>query len=212
MARVPYGGPGSRKKGWRLGRLGVGGLAVAGLACASGGDPASSASATFGDPTFGMTAGMTVSMDDGSGEEDSGDDGSADDGSADDDSADDGSGDDGSGDDGEASTTSEPVDGDQPDNGMYSHCTMVGECVGLNTCVTILDAEGNPFDGFCSNDMCEDPAADCDPSPGGDATPTCVNITLGGEPATACALDCTGGLSCPNGMVCYEDDGVPVCA
>lgn len=182
--------------------------------CASGADPEPGAG-SFGDPTYNpvMTAAMTAA----------GDDAADDDSDGSDDAVTSDGGDTGEGDTvNPNNATSEAGDDDtddgnagdgpQPEDGMYSHCLSTAECVGVNTCVTIFDAEGEPFDGFCTLDNCTDAATDCEPSPGGDVAPVCVEITLNGNPASACALDCVGGKVCPNGMTCYEDDGIPVCA
>ena len=181
-------------------------LAMAG-ACASGGDPNSGNMTTFGEgqPTAGMTT-MPPTDDDDDTDGDDDDDTEGDDDDDDDD------------DDGTGSLPAETGDDDddavggQPENGMYSHCLTTAECVGLNTCITIFDDQGQAFDGFCTQDNCVDPVADCDPTPGGDVMPVCAEIQLNGRPATACALSCAGGLTCPADMICYEDDGVPYCA
>lgn len=171
-------------------------------ACASGAEPESGSGLTsFGQPTATMTT-MSASDDD-------------DDTEGDDDDEADTEGDDD--DDATGSLPAETGDDDddgteQPSSGMYSDCLSTAECVGLNTCITIFDDQGQPFDGFCTRDNCQDPVADCDPTPGGDVMPVCAEIQLNGMPATACALSCAGGLTCPSGMICYEDDGVPYCA
>ncbi len=187
-------------------------MASAGIAalvgCASGEMP--EPTTTFGDPTYPMmTVGMTSPADDGM---DSGDDGGTSDTEGTEAGADDGDASGGTDNASDTAADDTPSNTEQPDNGMYSDCLSTAECVGVNTCVTIFDMAGDPFDGFCTLDNCSDPAMDCDPSPGGDVTPTCVEITLNGSPASACALGCSGGLTCPDGMVCYEDDGIPVCA
>lgn len=102
--------------------------------------------------------------------------------------------------------------GMQPADGMYSDCLMAAQCVGLNTCVTILDMMDAPIDGFCSNNGCQVPATDCDPTPGGTAVPFCMMVTLNDNPDTACALDCAGGATCPGGMMCWDLGGTSVCA
>jgi len=185
----------------------VAALGLALGACASGADPESGSGLTsFGQPTATMTT-MSPSTDDDDDAETEGDDDDEDDDDDDDD------------DDGTGSLPAETGDDDdddngdseQPANGMYSHCLTTAECVGLNTCIRILDEQGEALDGFCTQDNCQDPVADCDPAPGGDVMPVCAEVPLNGMPATVCALSCTGGLTCPGGMICYEDDGVPYC-
>jgi hypothetical protein len=96
---------------------------------------------------------------------------------------------------------------------MYSDCLDVADCVGQTTCVTIDDAGMNPADGFCTTAPCTDPGTDCNPSPGGTAEPICIEISVGGNPAMGCALDCSAGKTCPNGMLCYTLPGSgDVCA
>ena len=85
---------------------------------------------------------------------------------------------------------------EQPDDGMYSHCTSAAQCVGLNLCVVVA-----VDDGFCSTTPCTD-AASCVASPGGTAMPTCAEVMVGMAMSTACALDCSGGKTCPGGMIC----------
>src|SRR5688572_16843957 len=79
---------------------------------------------------------------------------------------------------------------EQPENGMYAHCTGV-PCVGTTYCIT-----ATPDDGFCTND-CESPGVSCDSMPGGTASPICLTVTQG----TVCALDCSAGQTCPGGMI-----------
>lgn len=99
--------------------------------------------------------------------------------------------------------------GMQPQDGMYSPCLTAQEC-GMTPilCITILDAMMNPTDGFCSETGCANPAVDCNPSPGGTATPRCMPVTVNDMPSAACALDCSNGLVCPPPMQCYELNGV----
>jgi hypothetical protein len=92
-----------------------------------------------------------------------------------------------------------PPDGAQPGAGMYAPCLDAGACPGLGACFQTLDATTMmPSDGFCTIVGCADPALDCDPSPGGTAVPACY--TTGGS--SVCALDCSGGATCPTGMTC----------
>ncbi|MBX7084406.1 MAG: hypothetical protein K1X88_34690 [Nannocystaceae bacterium] len=104
--------------------------------------------------------------------------------------------------------------GMQPADGMYSPCTTAQEC-GFTPilCITIVDMMGNPVDGFCSETGCQNPAVDCDPTPGGTATPICVPVSLDGMDEQACALDCSGGKVCPQPMSCNNVMGLGmVCA
>lgn len=104
--------------------------------------------------------------------------------------------------------------GTQPDDGMYSPCSTPQEC-GFTPilCITIQDMMGTPQDGFCSQTGCVSPAVDCAASPGGTATPTCVPVTIDGAPEQACALDCSGGKTCPPPMSCYDVMGLGmICA
>jgi hypothetical protein len=104
--------------------------------------------------------------------------------------------------------------GMQPADGMYSPCTTARQC-GFTPilCITIVDMMGNAVDGFCSETGCQNPALDCDPSPGGTATPICVPVSLDGNAEQACALDCSGGKSCPQPMACNNVMGLGmVCA
>lgn len=103
-----------------------------------------------------------------------------------------------------ASTGAPPVD-EQPEDGMYSACAGVGDCIGLNTCVLAGAV------GFCSNTGCADPVANCDPNPSATATApaTCVDNGAGLQ---VCALSCAGGQSCPGGMDCVALGATMVCA
>jgi hypothetical protein len=79
---------------------------------------------------------------------------------------------------------------------MYANCLIAADCPGLLGCATI----GDPVtDGYCT-DQCAGAGnpAGCDPVPGGTATLTCT--VLSGY--NLCALDCSGGKTCPGGMVC----------
>lgn len=108
----------------------------------------------------------------------------------------------GTGDGGSSGTM--PVD-EQPENGMYSECAGVGDCVGLTTCVVVGAT------GFCSNGGCADPVQDCDPNPSATSTapPLCVDNGAG---LMVCALSCAGGQVCPGGMACMPIGATMVCA
>lgn len=159
------------------------------------------------DKSFGMitagapmtaSAGMPTSGGDDSG---SGDDGSGDDG-ADDGSADDGGSGSGSSGDAGGSTASDTgsMGGMQPADGVYSACASAAECAGAVYCVPMGD-------GFCTV-ACAAPT-DC-PAPPTAATPTvCIPITM--PAASVCALDCSGGQTCPAPMECTAVEGAMVC-
>jgi hypothetical protein len=111
----------------------------------------------------------------------------------------------GSGSDGDSGSTGvAPVD-EQPDNGMYSECTGVGDCIGLTTCVLVGAT------GFCSNAGCANPVADCDLNPGATSTAPaqCVDNGAGLQ---VCALSCALGQTCPGGMACMPLGATMVCA
>jgi len=97
---------------------------------------------------------------------------------------------------------------EQPEDGMYSECASVANCIGLTTCVIVPGAEGG---GFCSNTGCGNPGADCDPNPGATATaaPDCIDD---GSGALVCALSCAGDLTCPEGMQCLPVGVTMACA
>jgi hypothetical protein len=101
-------------------------------------------------------------------------------------------------------STGSPVE-EQPEDGMYSECADVGNCIGLTTCV-LAGASG-----FCSNAGCADPVVDCEPNPGATSTapPACVDNGAGLQ---VCALSCATGQSCPGGMDCVALGAAMVCA
>ncbi len=144
--------------------------------------------ATTVDPTASTTDAVSTSADDDGGTTmaDSGDDGSGTSAATD------------------AGTTG-GVD-EQPDSGMYSHCTSVAQCVGLNICVVVA-----ADDGYCSTTPCTDPTTSCVASPGGTAIPACVDVMVGMAMSTACALDCSAGKTCPGGMICAALGAAMVC-
>lgn len=116
------------------------------------------------------------------------------------------------------STTGPPVCNDVPGN--YADCLGVGNvvdttgCAGANNCIT----GGDPtIAGVCSVTPCVD-TCDCPGAPAtGNAPIACDAITGGVE--QFCYLDCSGGQTCPTGMICFADlacvwpgegaDGVP---
>jgi hypothetical protein len=81
----------------------------------------------------------------------------------------------------------------------------------LPLCIQITDANDAITHGFCTNDTCANPATDCDPAPSGTATPACVDVDVGGTPASACYLDCAAG-DCPAGMECIDVSVAQLCA
>lgn len=102
--------------------------------------------------------------------------------------------------------------GMQPDDGMYAPCTIPRDCgFAPELCITLSDMDGMVLDGFCSETTCNNPAVDCDPSPGGTAPPACLDVTVDGMADTACVLDCTGGATCPTGMTCYSLGAMSIC-
>lgn len=110
-------------------------------------------------------------------------------------------------------TTAAPPDGTQPDDGMYSSCSVPEDCgFAPMLCITVTDMQMMLLGGFCSQTPCSDPVVDCLPSPGGTAVPTCMPVTVNDVAQQACALDCTGGKTCPPPMQCYPLAGGSVCA
>ncbi len=105
-----------------------------------------------------------------------------------------------------AADTANTSGGGQPADGMYSACETPAECFGLITCFVVQVG-----DGFCTNTGCPD-ATVCDASPGGTATPACVTVQIGGNPQQVCALDCSGGKTCPSPMECLTLVGQMLCA
>lgn len=147
----------------------------------------------------GSATAAATSTGDGDGTEGSGTEAPSDDATAGDDATSTGTSDSGG-------SSTGPMTDPQPADGMYSHCVLINDCVGLTTCVLATDE-----DGFCSNNGCMDPVADCDPSPGGTATVTCIEYAVQIVPEDVCALDCSGGATCPAGMECQDVQGNLVC-
>jgi len=89
-----------------------------------------------------------------------------------------------------------PIENAQP---QYGDCINVGDCdLGL-TCVS--DTEGT-F-GWCGTLDCADDT-ECQPPPAtGDAPAACIDVN--GMGFIACALDCSMGQTCPDGMTCFSD-------
>lgn len=86
----------------------------------------------------------------------------------------------------------------QPPSGqLYSHCLDNSGCPGLDGCLTIVDDMQIVVDGFCTNFCAMN--SECNGiATGGSAMPLCHE----GVQSTFCALDCAGGLTCPQGMSC----------
>ncbi len=104
-------------------------------------------------------------------------------------------------------TSGSPVD-EQPDSGLYSECSMLADCIGLDTCVLVTGAEG--AGGFCTRDECMNPAAECGITPGESATALPACVANGKD--MVCALRCTGEETCPGGMQCLALGAEMVCA
>jgi hypothetical protein len=188
---------------WSFPHLSWGPLAVVLSFGCSAGD-GEGITVTFGDPTQSATTTATTASTATADSQDDDDDGPSPTTSSDE-SATETVGDDTMGDDTESNGPSE-----QPATGMYSACLDVSMCVGQNACFTITEGM-DVVDGFCTTVPCSDPT-NCNPSPGGTATPVCAEMLVGGSPTTGCALDCSQGKTCPAGMQCYTLATGEVCA
>jgi len=93
---------------------------------------------------------------------------------------------------------------EQPVDGLYSACESAVECFGATVCVLVMGSLG-----YCSNN-CTIPS-DCGPPPAGTATQACVAASVGGADMMVCALDCSGGATCPGGMECLPLGATMVC-
>jgi hypothetical protein len=96
-----------------------------------------------------------------------------------------------------AASTATCTNTPQPGLGqLYSHCLTPDQCPGLDGCATVsMQGDPEPFDGYCTN-FCTN-NQQCFANTGGTAVPQCNN-----EPDRYCELDCAGGKTCPQGMVC----------
>jgi hypothetical protein len=94
---------------------------------------------------------------------------------------------------------------EQPADGLYSECESTANCFGATVCVPVM-----PPLGFCSDNCAI--SGDCAPSPGGTAAQACVTASVGGADMMVCALDCSGGKTCPGGMACLPLGASMVCA
>ncbi len=96
----------------------------------------------------------------------------------------------------------------------FDDCANNPDAVCLEAEVCVADDVAEPATGVCAQTGCIDAAADCRAvPPGGDAVAGCAEIddTSAGE---ECVVDCSGGETCPTGMVCaavgyctWEDAG-----
>lgn len=183
------------------------------IGCASGDEPATSAATTFapsGSAT--ATATATTTSTTSASTDDSESDGESSDGTDDPTDPSDGSSTDTDtdtvGSSGGGSSSGEPPS-EQPEDGMYSSCDSIVDCIGLTACLTATDTGGQPIEPFCTAGACKSPLAQCDPTPGGTAVPICL-LTASME--TVCALDCSQGQECPDGMDCRTLAGGSICS
>ncbi len=96
--------------------------------------------------------------------------------------------------------------------GLYDHCLQPEDCgPGTTACLQIVDMAMMPIAGFCTHEGCSDPAADCAPPTSGTAQPYCLPVMIGNMQDAVCALDCSGGQSCPDGTVCIQLQAGWVC-
>lgn len=183
------------------------------IGCASGDEPATTAVTTFA-PTATSTTPATTGPATSSGSSDDSDAGSnpetsdatgdTGEGTSNNPSSDTGI----EGTSGEASSSG-AVPSEQPENGMYSSCDSIADCVGLTACLTATDTSGQAIDAFCTAGACDSPLAQCDPTPGGTAVPICLPTDAMDN---VCALDCAQGQECPDGMDCRTLAGGSICS
>jgi hypothetical protein len=84
----------------------------------------------------------------------------------------------------------------------YSHCISDMGCdVRIGT-ISYCHLAADGSDGVCGSDCREDYGSPCGSVAGGTATPVCLDTDF--IYSQQCALDCTGGKTCPNGMECHE--------
>jgi hypothetical protein len=114
-------------------------------------------------------------------------------------------------DDGPADTGVDPPDDPgpgQPAMGLWAQCTMdaFDNCTFAAPVCISGEFDNGVEDGFCSTDICANPAVDCQPVPvDSDATPICVEARDPmNAPVFLCALGCAQGETCPAGMSCIE--------
>jgi hypothetical protein len=84
----------------------------------------------------------------------------------------------------------------------YGPCTVgtPAHCSVTSACVYVVSGEGNACGEDCTNFSC--PGA-----PSGTALPLCVPAL----PLDVCVLDCSGGRTCPAGMICSTTTTPPFC-
>jgi hypothetical protein len=95
-----------------------------------------------------------------------------------------------------STTTAESTTGEPPSDG-YGDCINNPEgvaCVAGEVCLPSGSV------GFCSLQGCAD-ASDCAVPATGDAFADCLEFDS--DDITDCFLNCSGGATCPDGMVCY---------
>ena len=83
----------------------------------------------------------------------------------------------------------------------YASCVPVDQCVADETCYSADANGGSVTVNVCSSPNC--PSVDaCPLAPAsGDAVPACGDIGGGND---TCYLDCSGGETCPTGMLCAD--------
>jgi hypothetical protein len=91
--------------------------------------------------------------------------------------------------------------GQPPTGNLYSHCLLPAECIGQDACATVsMQGEMDPYDGYCTNFCANN--AECAANLGGTAVPMCNT-----EAMPYCELECSGGKTCPTGMMCISLQG-----
>jgi hypothetical protein len=92
--------------------------------------------------------------------------------------------------------------------GNYADCLGEDQTIDTTVCANaaatcIVNDVADPFIGGCAVQNCVD-ACGCPPAPAtGDAPVVCEDLT--GDMLAECWLDCSGGDSCPDGMLCWAD-------
>jgi hypothetical protein len=96
--------------------------------------------------------------------------------------------------------------GEPPPADLWTPCQTDTDC--LSGACVVLSVGGEIQGGFCSNPDCSNPIADCSPPPAGNATPICLDLMdQVMNVHSLCALDCSGGATCPPGLVCMPEVG-----
>lgn len=120
-----------------------------------------------------------------------------------------GSSDSGTADAGDSSTESGGSSSDgggAPPADLWELCQTDTDCSSGACIVVSINGEIHP--GFCSNPDCSNANVDCSPPQVGTATPICIDVmdqVMGTH--SVCALDCSGGSTCPPGLVCVPEVG-----